>query len=39
MWTDELGAIFAATILLASACYGAGVWLSRICPASFSSLY
>lgn len=37
MWTGELGAIF-ATILLASACYGAGVWLTRICPASFSSL-
>lgn len=37
MWTAELGAIF-ATILLASACYGAGVWLTRICPASFSSL-
>ena len=35
MWTGELGAIF-ATVLLAAASYGAGLWLIRICPASSS---
>jgi Dolichyl-phosphate-mannose-protein mannosyltransferase len=37
MWTGELGAIF-ATVLLAAASCGAGVWLFRIYPASFSTL-
>jgi hypothetical protein len=37
MRTGELGAIF-AIVLLAAASYGAGVWLTRICPASFSAL-
>jgi len=37
MRTGELGAIFAIA-LLAAASYGAGIWLTRICPASFSAL-
>jgi hypothetical protein len=37
MTTGELGAIF-AIFLLAGASYGTGVWLTRICPTSFSAL-
>lgn len=33
----ELGAIF-AVLFFAAASHGAGVWLTRICPTSFSSL-
>jgi hypothetical protein len=37
MWTGEVGAIF-ATVLVAAACFGAGVWFTRICPDSFTFL-